>query len=431
MKLLLIFAVAALSLARGNAGDTPELHQSDISPVAAPASLPSDANVNSRYTVESVELDKPIRKRISKSLLEETQQLVGQKFDPNTVGRLAFRIRNQVRMWVSHKIERGEKPEHVRVIYETDRRWEDDDTEITKLAYHHKQGWTGGFELNFDVEKNTFRVGIQSDGDELLERFAGLSAGYARQFSESIGFRVDFNTLHQQWNRATILALEDRPDVPGIYRRRHILSPAVEIRLHPSLLLTTGVSLQQFELQYPAARYETSNAVENTLRYLGRWESSSTSGQELDAGYNLRAATRILNSDVAYTRHHVYAEYVYRQGKNTLMARAQAGRIFGEAPLFDRFLVGNTETLRGWHKYDIAPIGGTRLAHGTVQYMYRFFGFFYDTGSVWDHQADAEVRHSVGVTVGLGAIRRGPYLTLAFPLRSGAITPLFMMAMNF
>jgi hypothetical protein len=71
------------------------------------------------------------------------------------------------------------------------------------------------------------------------------------------------------------------------------------------------------------------------------------------------------------------------------------------------------------------------MIHGSVGYRYRSVGVFYDAGSVWEHEKDAQDRQSVGVTLALGALRDGPYLTLAFPLRSGAIQPLFMMGMNF
>ena len=68
------------------------------------------------------------------------------------------------------------------------------------------------------------------------------------------------------------------------------------------------------------------------------------------------------------------------------------------------------------------------MAHASVGYRYRVIGFFYDAGSVWDRNETSDTRHSVGVTV---ATREGPYLTVAFPLRSGMYVPMFMMGMNF
>jgi outer membrane protein assembly factor BamA len=151
----------------------------------------------------------------------------------------------------------------------------------------------------------------------------------------------------------------------------------------------------------------------------------------LDAGYTLRAATHLLGTDYVYTRHSVYANYAFRHDRHLVHARVVAGGLSGAAPLFDRFSLGNTRTLRGWDKFELAPLGGDRVVHGSAGYRYRAVGFFYDVGSVWEHEKDPQDRHSVGVTVALGALRDGPYITLAFPLRHGAIQPLFMMGMNF
>jgi len=162
-----------------------------------------------------------------------------------------------------------------------------------------------------------------------------------------------------------------------------------------------------------------------------RRRESNSIGQELDAGYSLRAATNLLDTDYVYTRHALHARYAVRHGHHLATVGILGGVLNGEAPLFDRFSLGNTKTLRGWHKFDIDPIGGNRMVHGSVGYRYRAVGFFYDAGSVWEHGNDPEDRHSVGVTIALGALRDGLYLSLAFPLRSGAIQPLFMMGMNF
>jgi outer membrane translocation and assembly module TamA len=169
-----------------------------------------------------------------------------------------------------------------------------------------------------------------------------------------------------------------------------------------------------------------------TLRHRRRWQSSgSVAGQELDAGYSLRAATNLFDSDFVYTRHAVDTSYSLRFGRQMVIVRGLAGAIGGRAPLFERFALGDTRTLRGWNKFDVDPLGGSRVAHGSVQYQCRPLGVFYDTGRVWDRNRRAETKHSAGLTVALGALKDGPYLTVAFPIRSGSIAPLFMLAMNF
>jgi outer membrane protein assembly factor BamA len=106
-----------------------------------------------------------------------------------------------------------------------------------------------------------------------------------------------------------------------------------------------------------------------------------------------------------------------------------AGSTSGHAPLFERFALGDTRTLRGWNKFDVNPLGGARVAHASVQYKYRWAGVFYDTGAAWDRGEDAEVRHAAGVVVAV--TRSGPYLTVGFPLRNANFYPLFMLTMNF
>lgn len=391
-----------------------------------------NANINARYTIESVELESPVFKRISRSLRSDIDSLVGQKFDPKLVSDLAARIRTEVHKRVTHKIERGDKPEHVRVIYTAEGRLiHEDDTAVTKLKYHHKQGWTGGLEAKLNFNETRVVFGIQSDADLLLERFAGINTGFTQPVGDHVRLHFDFDAFHQQWNRATLEALEQRPDVPGIYRERYNAEPGITFILAEPVTVTAAISIQHFQTQFPAARSEAANAFETTLRYRKRWRESDSIGQELDAGYTLRAATNLLDSDFVYSRHTVNASYKIRRDRNLWTVRFLAGRLNGRAPLFDRFSLGNATTLRGWHKFDIDPLGGDRAVHGSVGYRYRALGVFYDAGSVWEHGKEMEDRHSVGMTLALGALRDGPYLTLAFPLRNGAIQPLFMMGMNF
>jgi hypothetical protein len=392
---------------------------------------PAAHNVNTRYTVESVELQSRALTRISRSLRTEIDSLVGQKFDPAIVSELASKIRSQIHKRVTHRIERGKAPESVRVVYAALERPLDDQPEVTKIRYHQKQGWTGGLGVGMQFGRARVQTGVQSDSDQLLERYAGVNAGMSYPIGDRVRAQFNFEAFHQQWNNETLRALESRPDVPGIYRERFHMQPGFTVLLTETLSLTGSVSIQQFETQFPAARHQAANALETTLRHSTRWRESDSHGQELDAGYNLRAATNLLDTDYVYTRHAVYANYAGRRDAHLLTVSFLAGMMNGDAPLFDRFSLGNTRTLRGWNKFDIAPLGGNRFVHGSVGYRYRAVGLFYDGGSIWEHGTDPQDRHSVGVTLALGALRDGPYLTLAFPLRNGAIQPLFMMGMNF
>ncbi len=394
---------------------------------------PASSNVNCRYTVESVEVPRNISKRLSRDLNRDIEGLVGQRFDPDSVATLATRIRKEVHVIVAHRLEKGQQPEYVRVVYEPkERSWDEDDARVTKLAYNSKQGTSAGFEFGFDVGRNNrFEAGVLTDADTLLERAAGYNLGFTRHFGEHVRLRFEFESLHQQWNTATETALLSRADVPGVYRERYRMDPSIVIVLAPGLSLTTGLSFQHFQTQFPAARFEASNAVTTTLRHRRRWGSGSSAGHEWDAGYNLRAATSLLDSDFAYIRHQVQAKYTLTEGPHSFTVRAMGGVVGDEAPLFERFAIGDSRTLRGWNKFDVAPLGGTRLAYGSLQYTYGRFGAFYDTGSVWDRRTPARARHSAGVLVAFDKNQEGPYLAVGFPLRGGSVAPIFVLGMNF
>ena len=67
-------------------------------------------------------------------------------------------------------------------------------------------------------------AGIQTDADELLERYAGVNAGVSVPAGDRVRY-FHFEAFHQQWNNTTIEALAARPDIPGIYRERFNMDP--------------------------------------------------------------------------------------------------------------------------------------------------------------------------------------------------------------
>ena len=121
----------------------------------------------------------------------------------------------------------------------------------------------------------------------------------------SLGF--EFDAYHEQYNHTTLSAIQTGADSSslgaGAYRSRMNFEPSATFVLAKPLTLTVGFSFEQLQPQLSAAPSESANAVINTLRYRERWIDSDDTNQELDAGYNLRAATRSLGSDLAYTRH--------------------------------------------------------------------------------------------------------------------------------
>jgi outer membrane protein assembly factor BamA len=99
--------------------------------------------------------------------------------------------------------------------------------------------------------------------------------------------------------------------------------------------------------------------------------------------------------------------------------------------MFERFVLGSSETLRGWDRYVIDPLGGTRVVHNSITYGYQIregtAEVFYDAGALWEPMREAKLRHSVGV-----AWRQGIFvLTMALPVVEGHIAPVFMAGMNY
>jgi len=396
-----------------------------------------EMNVNTRYTVESVELAGDNPAGISTGLRGELTRLVGAKLNPAALDDLAARIRRELHVRaVTHRLLRGRTPEHVRVVFEVRGTPAKFDASIPKLVYRSDGGVSGLAEGTATVGSHAFTFGGVSDGDDLAERYTGILARYEnkRLAGDRVRFRLDFESYHERWNQATADAL-DQPGVEretsGIYGTRENIQPLVTFVLARSgsglVSLAVGTSFERFQSQFPAARTESANAMVTTLRYHRRVEGSGANQQEWDAGYSLRAATNLLGSDFAYARHLADAEYVYSWGHNHFRDDLTAGAIIGRAPLFERFILGNSTLLRGWNRFELDPLGGNRMVANTAEYQYRIFDVFYDSGAVWDQGQTAVLRHAVGV----GVRQNGMYAALAFPIKEGHIEPVFMVGMNY
>ena len=398
----------------------------------------SDINVNTRYTVDTVTVagkgwktdlvsDQSQNQKMSSGLRKDLAALIGQKLNPSALDSLAVRLKKELSAReVSHRVLRGDSPEHVRVEFEVKQYRGEVGANFTKLVYNSKQGWSGAGEVGVTVLQNSFRFGMASDGDSLDERFAGISARYENKHlgTDRVGLKFEFDSFHDQWNRGTLdaLAAGGSKETSDAYRTRQNFQPAVTIALAKPLTLEVSASFERFGEQYPAAHTEASDAVIATLRYHQRLEGSDTQ-QDLDASYSLGAATRILGSDFVYTSHTWGGRYQFTHGKHVLSDSFSGGAITGRAPLDDRFVMGNSVYLRGWNKYEIDPLGGNRMVHNTVDYHYGLFRVFYDTGAIWDEGQSAVPRHSLGV-----GLRESVFtLAVAFPVRSGHVEPVFMM----
>ncbi len=404
-----------------------------ISPAVVRAGAQNpEPNVNSRYEVESVELSGVSASKVSKAMNAALQKLVGEKYDEDAANALAGKLRKELREYsVSVKVRRGDKPDYVKVIFEAERiRWKKFQVPLPPVVYQSKEGFSGAIELPIDFHHNVLTFGLVDDADQLLERNAGIRLRYENRKvgTDIVQLRLDFDSYHQMWNPATEAALARNPDVPGVYRTRQNFAPSLSLFPLRDLRLSVGTSFQRFQTQYPVPHTQTAYAGTADIRYDHRLEGASGLRQRVKFGYGLRTATRVLDSEFVYTRHTWTADYTISRGHNLFGAHFQAGLIQGNAPLFERFSLGNSFTLRGWNKFDVAPLGGARAAHGSLEYRYRPFQVFYDVGTVWDRSQADGVKHALGFGL---AFRGGAFISLAFPVRAHEVSPVFMMGIRY
>jgi hypothetical protein len=401
----------------------------------------SDLNVNSRYTIESVNFVDQREYKLSTSSLEEIRRLIGAKVSTEALDRLTLRIRGELRAHdVTFKLARGVEPESVRVLIQVDRAGASFDASVPTLSYNSAVGFSGTGQLISTIGPNAFTFRMLRDSNDLIERFSGIEAKYERLALANGRIRLgfEFDGYENQYDSATLAALDSasRPSSlsAGAYSSRLNFEPSATFLLAAPLTLTVGLSFEQLNNSPSAARSESANAVMSTLHYHQRWAESGDSTQELDAGYSLRAATTLLATNSAYTRHRAHLKYNYSSRTQSVEVTVIAGAVYGQAPLFERFSLGDSTLLRGWNKYDLDPLGGNRVAYGSVTYGYHIMRIFYDAGSVWDQGKSPEAKESagVGVSSGLGIFEKGAFLVaVAFPLREGHVTPVLIAGMNF
>jgi len=400
----------------------------------------SEFNVNTRYTVEAVVVSgdgwttnvaaNPHDGRISAVLRRDIAAVIGRNFNPEALNQLASRLRREFH---AHSVEqhvlRGSAPETVQVVFTIKLRPTRFDLSVPKFLYSSRQGWNGAVEGAATVAShNSFTAGIVSDADQLPERYAGVTARYESTSlqADHIGLGFQFESYHDEWNGNTVALAPTDASVGSLYRARQNFQPEVTWAVAKPLTLTVGASFERLQMETPGGQIQSANAVFTTMRYHESLEGSENQ-QDLDAVYSLRAASRVLDSNYAYTRHKWDFRYSFSRGKTVIVEDLSAGIIVGRAPLYDRFVLGNSSTLRGWNKYDLDPLGGNRMVHNSVDLRYGLFQIFYDSGAIWDQNDSATLRHSAGI-----GVRQGIFsLALAIPLREGRIDPVLILSMNY
>ena len=386
----------------------------------------SSLNVNSRYTVQSVEFADGRHFPLSRPLVNNLHALVGERLNFERINQITKLMVQELHADdVKFHILRGTEPGQVRVLFDVEEPHSGVDVAVRKLSYDSRQGWSGRGALSIPFGPNRVSVAVVTDGDELAERYSGVEAKYTRTVGASdrveLGFEIDGYREH--YNQATLVAAGN--DTAGLYSSRWNAEPTVTFFLTPSLSMTAGASFET--LGFASGPSQSANALVDTLRYHREWDGWGASKDAIEGSYSLRAGTPALGSYSGYVKQEIQARYERKQDRHTIEIAVFAGTIAGQAPLFERFVLGNSTMLRGWNKYELDPLGGTRVANGSVQYGYRMFRVFYDMGAIWDHGTSPEAKQSAGA-----GFQKGAFLVaVAFPLRGSRVEPVLIAGMNF
>jgi outer membrane protein assembly factor BamA len=132
-----------------------------------------------------------------------------------------------------------------------------------------------------------------------------------------------------------------------------------------------------------------------------------------------------------YYRQDISLRYEWKSGRHVITDRLIGGALVGQAPLFERFVLGNSSTLLGWNRYQIDPLGGDHMVHNSVSFGYQVqkgtAEVFYNAGLIGDGDKMGTVRHSLGL-----GFRQGIFnVAMAFPVIEGHIAPVFIAGMNY
>jgi len=412
-------------------------------------------NINSRYVVERVEVQGFDESKLPQPIRDDMQKLVGEKLDQNKADEIQNRMEDELRPrhYVSRRVAKGSDRQHIVVIFEIHNvRWIPFVAQPEQhVVYHSKQNFSAAVNGNIvDNASTRLYFGLVDDQDELLERFAGFNFGFeaTKVGTDRLGLALRYARYHDRWQPATVLA-----DPNSIYRERSTFDPSITFAFDPRVRLTAGVSVSDLQIQYPAIHNVNANAATASLNIRNAWGKKDTDRHSLELGYEFRAGNHTLDSDFIYTRHMAHAQYVFTHSRQKLFLSFLGGTIAGTAPLFERFSLGDTLTLRGWNKFDVAPLGGNRVLHASVQYgvggpsSFKWvFGrdgtglrrtgegvgvhVFYDVGAVGDQGLPIKTRHSAGFGFGSPSAA-GFFLELGFPIRSNNVVPIFTMGFRF
>jgi len=389
--------------------------------------LPPQANVNTRYEVESVAVSGASETVLSQALRDDMQKLVGKKYDPEAAEDIARRLRGELEGHrISVKVRRGDETERVKVVFEAER-YRRRFQVVTPLLFTTNDMFSLELLPGVSTHHNYITAGFVTNANDLLERNTGWVVRYEHRKvgTSAVQVGVEYDYFWPSFQPETEAVIPGAPLVPDTYDTREAFSPWISVLPIPDLKVTFGASFQTLAMELPAPFDQAAHAWTFGVQYRKEVRPRRGLRHVIGADYTLREANRTLESDYLYTRHRVAGDYTLGMRRQEFGFHFQGGYADGVPPLFERFTIGSATTLRGWDKFDVAPLGGTRLLHGSLEYRYRPFELFYDFGTVWDPALGqaADWKHAMGIGLHW---RNGFFMSLGVPLRFHGITPAFL-----
>jgi hypothetical protein len=397
------------------------------------------SNINARYTIEAVEIAGIPESKVSQALRDDLHALAGQRFDPDQADRLEERLEAELPNFeVRRRIARGTQSGQIRLIFDVSEVEPPPPIPFTpsrsKLVYHSDMGWSGLLDIPMGGRHHRVTLGFAFDNDDdLIEEYSGYGLRFESRKvgTERVGVRLDFSSFRQSWREITLTEVESDPHIPDAYRTRITLEPAATFAITQHVRVTAGVSFSELESLSRAPESQMASAVVAAIGYTSGSDPRTNKGSKprstYEASYELRSATPALDSDLDYRRHFARAHYQYLHRNSGIVAGFFLGRINGRAPLFERFSLGDSSTLRGWNRFDVAPAGGDRVFHHSLEFRYHGLAFFMDGGSVWDEGTENRIRFSTGV----GFHHDNVFVTVGVPLNADEAGARFLMGVRF
>ncbi len=326
-----------------------------------------DDNINSRYIVEHADIRGIPDEKLGQGLRDDVRALVGKRLDSGDADRLEDRIERELPDYdVTRRIRRGSEVGHIRLVYEAHKRepppWLRFVPLRSNYVYHSEQGGSAFLDLNMGHRNVQFTpFGVIDNADDLVEEYSGWGLRFeARRLgTRRLGASFEWSRFDQDWRGATQNAFALRPDLPSLYQTRSTVTPLVKFAFTPDLSVAAGVSISELTPLLPDTESRMANVAVASLDFDRQWRDGDDARHRVVGSFGIRAASSELESDLSYRRYLGEGTYRFAFGRHQVQATGMAGGITGDAPLFERFTLGDSKTLRGWDKYESRRLAAT------------------------------------------------------------------------